>query len=84
MQDEYDGHGTEVWTRAMAEGALEGADPDLYVVTPLSFDFAYSRFLETRPGPPRNKTLLKGMKRELGVSKGIVASGRDQTGIGYR
>ena len=61
-QDNYEGRSTEIWTTAMGEGALEGDDPDVYIVTPRNFDFKYSRFAGA-PSSPRDVAKILGVHR---------------------
>jgi len=60
-RDDYTGEDNEMRTTSMANGALEGEDSDLYVVTPQNFDFKFSRFTDNHMGP-RDATVLKGVK----------------------
>lgn len=81
-QDDYEAGGTEVWTTAMAEGAIEGDADDYALPTPFSPKFKFSRFDTTTPTPPRRVEALLGKRRASSGAQ--VASASDQLGIGYR
>jgi len=57
--DEY--RGTEVTTRAMAEGAIEGEAAEYEMDGPFATDFKYSRFSAAQ-AKPRDASTLKGRK----------------------
>tara|TARA_B110001450_G_scaffold182087_1_gene170147 strand:- start:821 stop:1615 length:795 start_codon:yes stop_codon:yes gene_type:complete len=70
-QDDYDSDDTEIWTHAMAEGALDGKSSDAYIVDPNTFAFRYSKF-EGGASSHRDVHALLGVKRN--VTHRFVAS----------
>lgn len=81
-QDDYEIEASEVWTTAMAEGAIEGTANDYVQITPHDTRFKFSRFDAKRSTPPRSVNALRGARRAS--TKRDIASAVDQLGIGYR
>jgi hypothetical protein len=73
--DDYGGLNAEMWTTAMAEGAIEGDAADYVLASPYSTTFKYSRFDTTAPTSPRNVAMLRGAKRARTPS--LYASSND-------
>lgn len=74
-QDDYDSDDTEIWTHAMAEGALDGGSFEAYALDPDTFQFRYSRF-EGAPSTHRDVHSLSGEKRKV-TSRTLSASTTD-------
>merc|ERR1719247_3489659 len=78
--DDY-GHGEEVTTKAMAEGAIEGEQTDYKMAGPYMTDFKFSRFAMSA-AQPRDTTKLRGkrVRREkngAGASPDVAPSVED-------
>ena len=65
--DYYKAAETEIWTKAMAEGSIEGDASEYVLSTPYATRFKYSRFDVSTATPPRDVSLLKGKKRRGGI-----------------
>jgi len=70
-QDDY--RGVEVTTKAMAEGAIEGAAADYEMAGPFETQYKFSRF-EATAAKPRDASQLKGRRSVASKGRGAAAS----------
>jgi len=78
--DDYKVTQTEIWTKAMAEGSIEGDASEYALATPFSTQFKYSRFDTSVPTPHRDVSKLSGTKRKNGVLFGGGYGRRSNSG----
>jgi hypothetical protein len=65
---------TEVTTKAMAEGAIEGEASDYKMAGPFATEYRYSRFDATE-AKPRDASVLTGVKKESKKQLGFGSAG---------